>query len=255
MARVAVPAIAASVVASACGGSPALTATAAPADAPHLASPVAAEAPSTNGSDDKGKAKAEGLPTACAPGGEPKLCTPPREFVKRLCGGYFPDVALVLFAKGSPWTRGYLSRNVEAWNASGGASSRDKLEFDEEVLVLHHKVADTGGMQVSGSGGGYDVLRWDGTCASLASEELRLKVPPSAKNARLNWKALDLKTREALLAEEKIGKADDERRKECKGATMGEVSVKCLKADTRLGVVVVDFVRKGGAVPPPEKLP
>ena len=255
MTRVACLAVAASVVASACGGAPALTATAAPAGAPHLAIPVAAETPSNGGSDDEATAKAKALPAACEPGAEPKLCTPPLEFVKRLCGGYFPDVALVLFAKGSPWTRGYLSRNVEAWNASGGASSSDKLEFDEEVLVLHHKAAATGGMQVSGSGGGYDVLRWDGTCASLASEELRFKVPPSAKSARINWRALDLKTREALLAEETIGKADDERRKECKGATMGEVSVKCLKADTRLGLVIADFVRKGGAVPRPEKLP
>jgi hypothetical protein len=200
--------------------------------------------------------ESEGLPTACDAGGDGSLCTPPITFVKRLCGGFYPDAALILFAKGSPWTRGYLARNVEAWNASGGASSSDKLEFDEEVLVLHHRAAPTGAIQVSGSGGGYDVLRWDGTCASLAREEVRLKVPPAPKSAKVSWKTLDGKTRVALLADEKIAQTDDERRKECKGTTMGGVSEKCVKADAKLGAVIVEYVRKGGTVPPvPEKLP
>ena len=50
-------------------------------------------------------------------------------------------VALALFAKSSPWTRGYLKGDVEAWNASGGVSSGDKLLFDEEVIVLVRRVS------------------------------------------------------------------------------------------------------------------
>lgn len=200
------------------------------------------------------KALHEGLPTACADSVAGGLCTPPLSFVKRLCKAYSPDAALVLFAHGTPWTRGYLNRNVEAWNASGGASSNERLEFDEEVILLYHRAANAGGIQVSGSGGGYDVLRWDGTCASLASDEITLKLPPKAKHAKIAWKSLDNTTREALLADEKIGNADSERRKECKGATMGEVSLKCVKADARLSVVIIEYIRKGGTIPPP-KLP
>jgi hypothetical protein len=234
------------VLCAGCGGS------APDAEAPASVAARPAPAPARTRADaEKG---ATALPTACEKGKE-NPCLPPMQFVKKLCGGLFPDIALVLFAKGSPWTRGYLRMNVEAWNASGGASSSDKLVFDEEVLILSQKTADTGGMQVSGSGGGYDVLRWDGTCASLAGEELTRKVPPKAKHAKIPWKSLDYAVREALEAHATIGKVVGERRKECKGATMGDVSLKCVKADAMLSAAVVDYVRGGGTVPAPSRLP
>jgi hypothetical protein len=175
--------------------------------------------------------------------------------VKALCGGFYPDVALVMFAKNSPWTRGYLTRDVQAWNASGGASSTDKLIFDEEVLVLFHREADLGGVVVSGAGGGYDVLRWDGSCASLAGEELTQKRPPKAKSARVVWKSLNLAIRDALAADEAVGAKLSAQRKECKGVTFGSVSDKCVRADSALGTGVVDYVRNGGAVPAMTVLP
>lgn len=237
---------------SACGGSapPPVSASDAPiAPEPPVPVPIASASP-----DAKRDAGPEALPAACEKKGD--VCSPPFKWVKRLCGGFYPDVALTMFAKDSPWTRGYLTRDTQAWNASGGESSSDKLVYDEEVLVLAHKEADNGGMVVSGSSGGYDVLRWDGTCASLAGEELTLKVPPNrAKAAKIPWKSLDLKVRDALGADEKIGKIDATRRKECKGVTLGDVTDKCQKATEQLGVAVVDFVRKGGALPPPGKLP
>jgi hypothetical protein len=236
---------------AACGSSPEKPAEAPAQTAAPAAAPAPPAAPQADAEDNK---PTTALPTECEKRTD-GLCTPPFKFVKRLCGGFYPDVALSMFAKGTPWTRGYLARNVEAWNASGGASSSDKLEFDEEVLVLAHTAADAGGMQVSGTSGGYDVLRWDGTCASLMGEELTLKVPPKAKSARIPWRNLDDKIREALLAEDKIGKVAGDRKRECKGATMGEVSVKCVKADAQLSVVVVDYVRGGGTIPAPAHLP
>jgi hypothetical protein len=195
------------------------------------------------------------LPTECAdPKG--KLCMPPRAFVKRLCSNFFPDVALAMLSKGTPWTRGYLRvKSVEAWNASGGVSSSDKLVFEEEFIVLVHREANTGGMQVSGAGGGYDVLRWDGTCASLADEEVSLNNAASPQHAKIPWKSYEDKTRDALLTDEKVNKWYTERRKECKGATMGDVSAKCEKADTALGKAVADFVRNKGVTLSPVKLP
>lgn len=195
------------------------------------------------------------IPTECAET-KGKICLPPVRFVKHLCSSFFPDVALIMLAKGTPWTRGYLRvKSVEAWNASGGVSSSDKLVFDEEFIVLSHREANTGGMQVSGAGGGYDVLRWDGTCASLMDEEVSLNPSPTPQAAKIPWKSYEDKTRDALLADEKITKVYTDRRKECKGATIGDVSAKCEKLDAQLGKVVVDWVRKGGSVPAPVKLP
>lgn len=249
----------ASLLCAACGGS-----SPAPEAAPgNEAGPAAAADPAKAKADSEAEAKkkadeeaARQLPTQCAEsGGDGKLCMPPRAFVKRLCQGFHPDVALVLFAKDSPFTRGYLTRDTEAWNASGGVSSSDKMMFDEEVLILAHRSADTGGMTVSGVSGGYDVLRWDGTCASLMGEEVRLQRPPQPRHAAIPWKSLDTKTRDALQADEKVGKVVAERRKECKGATMGSVSLKCEKADKQMSVVIVEYVRNGGSIPAPGPLP
>jgi hypothetical protein len=239
------PLVAAVSLSIGCGGGGTTAATPTSPTADPTAAPTSAPSAEAKGGEDKAS---DALPTECEAKKE-GLCAPPAKFVKRLCAGFFPDIALALFRKGTPWTRGYLNRNVEAWNASGGAASSDKLEFDEEVLVLAHHAADTGGMQVSGTSGGYDVLRWDGTCASLMGEELTLKVPPKAKNAKIPWKNLDDKVRDALLSDEKVAKVSSERKKECKGATMGDVSLKCVKADTMLTVVVVDYIRNGGDVP------
>jgi hypothetical protein len=46
-----------------------------------------------------------------------------------------------------------------------------------------------------------------------------------------------------------------ERSHECKGASAGDVSAKCEKADTKLNDLVVDHVRTGGKLPPPMKRP
>jgi len=191
------------------------------------------------------------VPSGCTQRGD--VCTPPPAFVKRLCAGFHPDVALAFFRKGAPFSRGYLAKNVQAWNASGGASSADKLAFDEEVVVLLSRQNETG-IQVSGASGSFDVLRWDGTCATLASEELTLTPPPSAKHAKVLWKDLPDATQSALLADEAIAKLNKERRNECKGASMGDVSAKCVKLVDKQSDAIVAFVRKGGEVPLPARI-
>ena len=132
----------------ACGGAPPPVRKS-PSEADVNAAAKASSDTSQAGSqeDKDADAAAKQVPTTCET--TDKFCMPPAAFVKRLCGGFYPDVALGLFAKGSPFTRGYLTRDTEAWNASGGASSSDKLLFDEEVLVLYRRVPDTGGMVVT----------------------------------------------------------------------------------------------------------
>src|SRR4051812_39643348 len=91
------------------------------------------------------------FPERCADESAPGICSPPLAFARNICGGFArPEIALKLFAKGSPWTRAYLRLNVDGWYA-GGHSARVALKFDEEVVVLHHPNA-TGGIVVSGSG-------------------------------------------------------------------------------------------------------
>jgi len=241
----------------ACGGQKAQgTEPSAPALKEKSSEPATAEAkPDASSREQAEDEQASGeLPKECAKKDD-KMCLPHAAFVSRLCQGNFPSVALALFKKGSPWTRGYLTRKTKAWNASGGAASSDELEFDEEVLVLRHRAADLGGMQVSGAGGGYDALRWNGSCVTLAKEELTLSLPPKAKNARVEWRLIDDKMREAMRADAKLDKAYKDRQKECKGATMGTVSDKCVKVDNALSDAIVNHVRNGGDVGKPERLP
>jgi hypothetical protein len=86
-------------------------------------------------------------------------------------------------------------------------------------------------------------------------EEVTTKIAPAPKHAKISWKGIADNLQEALLTDAKVAKLVAERKKECKGATSGDVSLKCVKADESLGHAVVDFVRGGGALPQPSKLP
>ena len=131
------------------------------------------------------------VPTACADGGG-DMCTTGAAFAGKVCDASQPDLPLVLFAKGSPWTRLYLKGDVDAWNAEGGAAARSKLAFDEEVIVLKRRTPPKGSAIVIGSGGGYQVMRWDGNCYSLDEGEVTTRRPPKAKHPILMWKYLTL---------------------------------------------------------------
>jgi len=195
------------------------------------------------------------IPDACA-GDNKDACQMPKGFVKRLCSGVYPELALMFFQKGTPWRRAYVSvKEAAPFNGLGGPSSEEKLTFDEELLVLVERKVDTGGMQVSGAGSSYDLLRWDGTCVTLSAEEVRLTAPPKPKHATIPWRILEDPTQNALLANEALAKVAAERKKECKGATMGAVSAKCEKADKALNDLVADAVRGGTSVPKPAKVP
>jgi hypothetical protein len=209
------------------------------------------KAKSKEGKAEEPAADAPGIPTKCS--GDP--CVPPVKFVKRLCHDAFPGVALYMFQKGSPWIRGYLTRKTPVANASGGKSGEGFLEFDEEVLVLRKFASDYGGMQVSGAMGGYDVLRWDGTCSTLASEELTLNVSPTPKAAKVDFRFLDDNIKDALRKDSKLDEVYLARRKECKGASSGEVTKKCEVLDKKFTDAIVQVVRGGLSLPVPDRLP
>ena len=196
---------------------------------------------------------AGGLPTKCYKDKDP--CVPPPKFVQALCSDTYPAVTLHMFAPSAPWGRGYLKGRVKAWNASGGVSDNEAwLEFDEEVVLLK-KRGGPQGIQVSGAEGGYDALRWDGSCVTLDSSEVTLSTPPRPKAAKVEWRFLDGATQEALRSSETVTEAYRARRQECKGAVSGEVSKKCVTADAKLSEVIVQHVRDGGELGTPERVP
>jgi hypothetical protein len=191
------------------------------------------------------------IPGGCA-SNDP--CVPDPVFVKRLCDGSYPDVALLLMSKSMPFMHAYLRGDVDGWNAEGGASTRAKLKFDEEVLVLKKRSGNTGGIQVSGTGG-YLVMRWDGNCYTLADDEITTRHPPVAKSPGVTWRFLAPATKDALLETASVKAAYDKRGRECKGAVSGDVTLGCEKADQELSSAVVSAVRNGASIPTPQHIP
>jgi hypothetical protein len=221
-------------------------------ESPSSAAVAAADAtPASTGSPKKEPADVE-VPTTCETRGS--LCLPPAGFVKKLCQEVHPDLALAFFAKGTPFTRGYMRGTQDAFNGYGGVSSGDKLVFDEEVIVLSSRENKTG-IEVSGASGQVDLLRWDGSCATVPAADVSYQLPPAPKTAAFEWKVLSDEMQAALLADENIAKLNKERRNECKGASMGDVSKKCVKLVEQLRGAVVTYVRSGaGTIPAPTKL-
>ncbi len=197
-----------------------------------------------------------GLPTECA-NDDAEMCLPPKRFMLALCDGDYPSVGLWLFNNGSPWARGYLTGKTKAVYAStSGGSTGEMMSIDEEVLVLRkHSSGNTGGIVVSGASGAYDVMRWDGSCATVEDGLIRFDAIPRPKTARIIWSTLEVDIRDALKEDEVIRKAYIKLRKECKGVTMGDVSAKCEKADGALSKILAEHVRENGGVPTPKKIP
>ncbi len=195
-----------------------------------------------------------GLPTTCTTVEE--LCLPPRAFVKQLCLDAYTGAAFRLLEQGSPYSRGYVrSREIKAVNTLGGPSSDVSLRFGEEVVILTR----TGGpgphqMQVSGMGG-YDVLRWDGTCATLSDGELARRAPVPPRYAPFSWKYIDENIQKALLADEAVATARRNHRKHCHGVSLGRISAACADAEAKLSDSVVAAVRGGISLPLPDRMP
>lgn len=227
-----------------------------PADGAETASPDATSAPAASTAEPAAqKEEAVGLPSSCE-GSTDKVCLMPAAFVKKLCTGFYPDLTLFLFSPNSPWTRAYVNiKEADPWNSYNGPISDAKLTYDEEVILLAEQKPDLKGMSVSGATGSYDFLRWDGTCATLNISEMTLNKAPKPKTPNIPWRSMEDATKSALEKDEKFAKLVADRRKECKGATIGSVSDKCEKADKLLNAAIVEMIRKGVEIPKPQKLP
>jgi hypothetical protein len=191
------------------------------------------------------------LPTECKQQG--KFCFPPSDFVESLCGNKYPGIAIVWFGKGTPWIRRYVKLPVvEPRNTTGGPSSDAKLTWGEEVLVLKQH-GGGGNVQVSGAVD-YDVLRWDGTCASMSDLEMTASAPGMPKNAPIIWKFLDSNVQVALLKDADIEKSQSAEAKAC-GGKSASGGFACVRAGRNLNSAIVAAVRKGIELPTPARLP
>jgi hypothetical protein len=235
-----------------------------PAPSAHALPPASASSPApeaeqkaeTEASEEAAEEPAEAapLPKECA--GKGKLCTPPSDFVDRLCAGKFPGVAIAMFNKRAPWKHLYvkIQSGVDASNTLGGPNGEERLQFAEEVLILREKGTGGGGMQVSGMAG-YHVLRWDGTCATVSTDELVDYQPGLPKNAVIRWKYLGRAIQRALETKKPIKAAEKEYRKACRGGRFNRNEPACVKATKELNRVILLAVRKGMDLPEPDRRP
>ncbi len=198
------------------------------------------------------------LPSRCAKGKKHRdECVPPQAWVARLCEDVYPDVALHMFKPGTPWKRLYMLARAEPFNASGGASLLgDKLERGEEVIALRRRSADEEGqIQVGDNNAGYDVLRWNGACATIHDGDYAQDRPSRIVQSKLEWRRLGLPLRQQLEAQPSIGAAYEARRKSCKGFSLGTVSGDCEANDRLLMEEIVRYVQSGARLPPAARLP
>jgi hypothetical protein len=212
------------------------------------------EIASTNDSSSTpGGTRHRGLPDHCARG--KRECVPPPGWVKRLCDDVYPDVALNMFKPGTRWKRLYMLARAEPFNASGGASLLgDKMERGEEVIALKRRDND-GELQV-GDNSGYDVLRWNGACATIHDGDFsREPLRQGIVYSKIEWRRLGLDLRKALEAQPEIAAAQDARRKACKGMGYGDVGRDCEVNDRKFMNEIIRYVQDGGAIPAPSRLP
>jgi hypothetical protein len=192
------------------------------------------------------------LPWRCRKSKPP--CMPPPTFVKRLCQDVYPDVALHMFKPGSPWRRFYMLHNAEPYNASGGASLLgDKMRRGEEVIALVRRNPRSG-VQVSDIAG-WDVLRWNGACATIHDGEFSTEEPSEVRHARVDWRSLGLEVRQAFEADPSFAEIYETRRKACKGISVGRVTAECETNDKLMADEIVRHVRNGMKLPKPAKIP
>jgi hypothetical protein len=197
------------------------------------------------------------IPQRCARGKKhADECLPPSGWVKRLCDDVYPDVALHMFAPGTPWKRLYMLKRAEPFNASGGASLLgDRLERGEEVIALKRRSESDGEIQVGDNNAGYDVLRWNGACATIHDGDYSAQRPSHIVQSKVEWRRLGLPLRQKLEAQPAIAAAYQARRKSCHGFSLGTVSGDCEANDRLLMEEVVRYIQSGSELPEASRMP
>jgi hypothetical protein len=187
------------------------------------------------------------VPRACD---DKQHCYPPAAFVDAVCKKRFPDLPLYLFAGRLPWQHMYVkAEHVEPVNAHGGEQSEAWMKFGEEVVVLRKRAPGGGrGMQISGPSD-VDVLRWDGTCATIRQEMLVTYVPAPMQSPLIVWRYLNGDLQEALLKNTVVARARASERKSCRDSSVKHPTDSCAKAMRKLTDAIALAVRQNVELP------
>lgn len=233
-----------------CGGAPPPVASAAvePNAVPAKPAPTAAKLAAVVVAPPAAKAETtREVPSACA---DKASCALPSAFVDAVCKHKFPDLPLFLFAGRMPWQHLYVKAEwVEPVNPHGGDQSEAWMKFGEEVVVLRRRApGGVKGVQVSGPSD-VDVLRWDGTCATIREEMLVSYVPAPMQSPRIVWKYLDGTLQEALLKDPVVARARQAERKGCKNSSVSHPTPACEKAMQKLTDAIVLAVHQNVELP------
>jgi hypothetical protein len=194
------------------------------------------------------------LPRSCS--GSSRRCVPPEDFVAALCQDKYPSVAVAMFEKSAPWQHVYVKvADTAQVNVFGGPIGGTRLEFLEEVVVLRHRVIHYGEMQVS-LPDAYDVLRLDGTCASLAEDEFMSHRPAlRPKYAPIVWQQIDGAMREVLVQHAPVDQAREGQYRACRGSFLGGGGTECKEATLKLARAIMTVLGQGVTLPAPHTLP
>jgi hypothetical protein len=183
-------------------------------------------------------------------------CYPPTAFAEAVCKKKFNDLPLYLFASRLPWRHSYVKAEyVEPVNPYGGEQSEAWMQFGEEVVVLRRRSAGAGkSVQISGPSD-VDVLRWDGTCATIREEMLVSYVPAPMQSPRIIWKYLDSGSQEALLKSSVVARSREAEKKNCRDSSVTHPTPTCEKAMRQLTDAIVLAVHQNIELPGTGALP
>lgn len=194
------------------------------------------------------------LPQQCT--GSGKECFPPEDFVSLLCQKKYPGVAIKMFEKSAPWQRGFIKiKDVAPVNSHGGPTASTRLEFLEEIVVLRMRPNKYREM-VADMPNSFDVLRFDGTCATLAEDEFMTRKPAlPPRYAPFVWSQIDPTIRRALSKEPKVEKARLDQTELCRGTILTGGSGACKDATQKLARAILAAISQGATLPEPDELP
>jgi hypothetical protein len=183
-------------------------------------------------------------------------CYPPAAFVEAVCKKKFPDLPLHVFAGRMPWQHMYVKAEyVEPVNPHGGEQSEAWMKFGEEVVILRKRGPGGGkGVQISGPSD-VDVLRWDGTCATIRQEMLVSYVPAPMQSPLIIWKYLHQELQDALLKNAVVARSREAEKKSCRDSSPTHPTDSCAKAMRQLTDAVALAVRQNIELPATGNVP
>ena len=194
--------------------------------------------------------EAPDVPTFCASKAKP--CVPPEHFVELLCKDRYVSVAPYLFQKHTPFVRLHAkSRAIELKNGFQGPVGAQPIAFAEEVLLLRVTSAEPEKPKKAPEEV-YDVLRWDGTCATVSKRDFVTYLPGMPQAAQIEFMGLDTTIRAALLRDAKLEKLSSSRTSACGQNTNSD---DCAQASKALSEAIVASIRQGLRLPMPRQRP